>query len=50
MEEGDNMIPMREITIHLTDQEIKKLGELVGMKLKDDNDVEFAIRILLENS
>lgn len=42
------MIPMHEITINLTNLEIKKLGELVGMKLKDDSDVEYAIRILLE--
>ena len=44
------MIPMHEITINLTNLEIKQLGELVGMELKDDSDVEFAIRILLENS
>ena len=42
------MIPMHEITINLTNLEIKQLGELVGMKLKDAMDVEYAIRILLE--
>lgn len=42
------MIPMHEITINLTNLEIKQLGELVDMKLKNAMDVEYAIRILLE--
>lgn len=42
------MIPMHEITINLTNLEIKQLGELVDMKLKDAMDVEYAIRIILE--
>ena len=39
----------RAVIINLTDSQLQKLGELADIEIKDDSDVEFAIKILLEN-
>lgn len=39
----------RAVIINLTDEQTQKLGELVDIEIEDDSDVEFAIKILLEN-
>lgn len=44
------MKAMIKVTINLTALEIKKLGELVNTEMKDETDVEYAIRVILENS
>lgn len=38
-----------KFVIELTDSQLKKLGELVDIKIKDDCDLKFAIEVLLEN-
>lgn len=38
-----------KFVIELTDEQTQKLGELVDIEIKDDSDVEFAVKILLEN-
>lgn len=35
--------------INLTGEELKKLGELTDTEIVDDSDVEYAIKIMLEN-
>ena len=35
--------------IELTDEQTQKLGKLVDIEIEGDSDVEFAIKILLEN-
>ena len=35
--------------IELTDEQSQKLGELADIEIQDDSDVEFAIKILLDN-
>lgn len=35
--------------IELTDEQSRKLGELADIEIEDDSDVEFAVRILIEN-
>lgn len=35
--------------INLTDEEVKKLGDLTDIEIEDENDVEIAIKILIEN-
>lgn len=39
----------RAVIINLTDEQLEKLGELVDIEVKDDSDVEFAIKTILEN-
>jgi hypothetical protein len=38
-----------KFVIELTDSQLKKLGELVNIEIKDDGDVKFAIEVLLQN-
>lgn len=38
-----------KFVIELTDLQLKKLGELVDIEIKDDDDLKFAIEVLLEN-
>lgn len=38
----------RAVIINLTDEQLEKLGELVDIEVKDDSDVEFAIKTILE--
>lgn len=38
-----------KFVIELTDEQLEELGELVDIEVKDDSDVEFAIKTLLEN-
>ena len=37
------------MTINLTDEEVKKLGDLTDIEIEDETDVEIAIKILIEN-
>lgn len=39
----------RAVIINLTDEEMKKLGELVDIEIEYDEDVEYAVKILIEN-
>ena len=39
----------RAVIINLTDEEMKKLGELVDMEIEYDEDVEYAVKVLIEN-
>ena len=36
-----------KFVIELTDLQLKKLGELVDIEIKDDSDLKFAIEVLL---
>lgn len=38
-----------KFVIELTDSQLKKLGELLDIEIKDDGDLKFAIEVLLEN-
>lgn len=38
-----------KFVIELTDLQLKKLGELVDIEIKDDSDLKFAIEVLLHN-
>ncbi len=34
--------------INLTDQEVEALGQMAGVEIRDDADMEYCIRVILE--
>jgi len=34
--------------INLTDQEVEALGQMAGVEIKDNSDMEYCIRVILE--
>lgn len=39
---------MKKITINLTDNEIKQFGDLIGIEIKDEADMEYCIKAVIE--
>lgn len=39
---------MRKLQIKLTDKEIKQFGDLIGIEIKDEADMEYYIRAVIE--
>lgn len=39
---------MGTYVIELTDQEVEALGQMAGMEIKGDKDLEYCVRVILE--